>query len=148
MTINDNRRQNSVGGNLNPDFFIGIGDGHRRGFTLAEAMLAVVVLGIAAAGLLLPFSSGARLRVEGMHRTLGAKLASHLMEQIVHTSFDQIMDDYDGYSEAEGQVKNAAGVMSISLLGGTLIVAFSNLSSLPFSGPPTTILKSALTLHS
>ena len=109
MTINDNRRQNSVGGNLNPDFFIGIGDGHRRGFTLAEAMLAVVVLGIAAAGLLLPFSSGARLRVEGMHRTLGAKLASHLMEQIVHTSFDQIMDDYDGYSEAEGQVKNAAG---------------------------------------
>lgn len=81
----------------------------RHGFTLAEALLAVVVLGIAAAGLLLPFSSGAQLRAEGMRRTLGAKLASHLMEQIVHTPFDQIMDDYDGYTEAEGQVKNAAG---------------------------------------
>ncbi|OHB77984.1 MAG: hypothetical protein A2Z25_14080 [Planctomycetes bacterium RBG_16_55_9] len=128
MTISDNRRQktenrrqNSVGGSLNPDFFIGIGDGHRRstrdegrgtrdekGFTLAEAMMAVVVLGIAASGLMLPFSSGAQLRSEGMHRTLGAKLASHLMEQIVHTSFEQIMD-YDGYAEAEGQVKDAAG---------------------------------------
>jgi prepilin-type N-terminal cleavage/methylation domain-containing protein len=80
----------------------------RCGFSLAEAMMAVVVLGIAAAGLLLPFTSGARLRSEGTHRTLGAKLASHLMEQIVHTPFDQIMDDYDGYTEPEGQVKDAA----------------------------------------
>ncbi len=79
-----------------------------RGFSLAEAMMAVVVLGIAAAGLLLPFSSGARLRSEGMHRTLGAKLASHLMEQIVHTPFEDIMD-YDGFIEPEGQIRNAAG---------------------------------------
>jgi prepilin-type N-terminal cleavage/methylation domain-containing protein len=78
------------------------------GFSLAEAMMAVVVLGIAAAGLLLPFSSGARLRAEGMYRTLGAKLASHLMEQIVHTPFEQIMD-YDGYTEPEGQLRDAAG---------------------------------------
>ena len=80
----------------------------RFGFTLAEAMMAIVVLGIAAAGLLLPFSSGARLRSEGMHRTLGAKLASHMIEQIVHTPFDQIMN-YDGYTEAEGEVRDAAG---------------------------------------
>jgi len=80
----------------------------RCGFTLAEAMMAVVLLGVAAAGLLLPFSSGARLRSEGTRRTLGAKLASHLMEQIVDTPFDQIMD-YDGYTEPEGQVKDAAG---------------------------------------
>ena len=79
------------------------------GFTLAEALMAIVVLGIAAASLLVPFSSGARLRAEGMHRTLGAKLASHLMERIVRTPFDQIMDDYDGYTESEGQVTNAAG---------------------------------------
>ena len=80
-----------------------------RGFSLAEAMMAVVVLGIASAGLLLPFTSGARLRSEGMHRTLGAKLASHLMEQIVHTPFERIVDDYDGLTEAEGQVRDAAG---------------------------------------
>lgn len=80
-----------------------------RGFSLAEAMMAVVVLGIAAVGLLIPFSSGAQLRAEGMHRTLGAKLASHLMEQIILTPFEQIVDDYDGYTESEGQVTNAAG---------------------------------------
>jgi prepilin-type N-terminal cleavage/methylation domain-containing protein len=97
--------------------WIGIG-GHgtpcryqRRGFSLAEAMMAVVVLGIAAAGLLLPFSSGAQLRAEGMHRTLGAELASDLMERIIHTPFEQIVDGYDGYAEPEGQVKDAAGAV-------------------------------------
>ena len=49
---------------------------NRKGFSLAEAMMATVVLSIAAAGVLLPFTSGARVRAEGMRRTLGAKLAS------------------------------------------------------------------------
>jgi len=61
----------------------------RRGFTLAEAMMAVVVLGIAAASLLLPFVSGAAVRAEGINRTLAARLASDLMEEIVNTPFDQ-----------------------------------------------------------
>jgi Tfp pilus assembly protein PilV len=80
----------------------------RCGFTLAEALMAAVVLGIAAAGVLLPFSGGAAARAEGMHRTLGAKLASQMMEEIISKPFDEIMD-YDGYSELEGQVKDAAG---------------------------------------
>ena len=41
-----------------------------RGFTLAEAMIAVMVLGIAAASVLLPFVSGAAVRAEGINRTL------------------------------------------------------------------------------
>jgi len=98
----------------------------RRGFTLAEAMLATVVLAIAAAGVLLPFTGGAKVRTEGIRRTLAANLASDLMEEIINkpfndpdgvfhpgpddgeTVFDNI-DDYDGYSEAEGQIKDAAG---------------------------------------
>ncbi len=82
-----------------------------RGFTLVEAMMATVVLGIAAAGVLLPFTSGAAVRAEGMRITLGAKLASNLMEEIVNTSFEQIVASYDGYSEAEGQVKDAGGAV-------------------------------------
>ncbi len=82
-----------------------------RGFTLAEAMLAVVVLSIAAAGVLLPFSSGAAVQVEGMRRTLSAKLASDLIENIINTPFDQIVDTYDGYSEPQGQVKDARGIV-------------------------------------
>lgn len=81
------------------------------GFTLAEAMLATVVLGIAAAGVLLPFTAGAKVRAEGIHRTLGAKLASDLMEQIVNTPFETIVNNYDGYSEAQGQIKDAAGTV-------------------------------------
>jgi prepilin-type N-terminal cleavage/methylation domain-containing protein len=82
---------------------------NRKGFSLAEAMMATVVLAIAAAGVLLPFTSGARLRAQGMRRTLAGKLASDLMEQIVNTPFDQIVAAYDGYSEPQGQVKDAAG---------------------------------------
>ena len=73
--------------------------------------MAVVVLGIAAAGVLLPFSGGARVRAEGVRRTLGVKLASDLIEQIVNTPFDQIIATYDGYSESQGQVRDADGVV-------------------------------------
>jgi len=85
-------------------------DAGRRGFTLAEAMIATVVLGIAAAGVLLPFTSGAAVRAEGMRITLGAKLASDLMEEIVHTPFEQIVTEYN-YSEPQGQVKDAGEVV-------------------------------------
>ena len=106
----------------------------RRGFTLAEAMMAVVVLGIAAAGVLLPFVSGTAVRLEGIQRTLAARLASDLMEQIIRrpyhdpngteydvipgpdagktgfAAYDNIYDFY-GYTETEGQVKDAAGAV-------------------------------------
>ena len=64
---------------------------------------------MAAAGVLLPFVKGAAVRAEGMHRTLGAKLASDLMEEIVTAPFDQIITRYDGYSEPQGQVRDASG---------------------------------------
>jgi len=70
-------------------------------------MMAMVVLGMAAAGVLLPFSAGASVRAEGVHRTTGAVLASDLMEKIVKTSFVDIVDKFNGYSEAQGQVKDA-----------------------------------------
>ena len=76
-------------------------------------MMAVVVLGIAAASLLLPFMSGAAVRAEGINRTLAARLASDLMEQIVNTPFDQIVTSYNGYSEPQGQVKDAAGAVFV-----------------------------------
>lgn len=94
MTINTDRQRRRIAG----------------GFTLVEAMLAVVVLGIAAAGVLLPFTSGASVRAEGARRTLGARLASDLIEEVVKKPFDGIVATYN-YSEAQGQVKDAAGVV-------------------------------------
>ena len=107
---------------------------NQKGFSLAEAMMATVVLGIAAAGVLLPFTSGAAVRAEGTRRTLAAKLAGDLMEQLINkpfhdpngssyyyqlgpdagetmfADFDNI-DDFDGYAEPQGQVKDAAGAV-------------------------------------
>ena len=79
----------------------------QKAFTLAEAMIAMVVLGMAAAGVLLPFSSGAAVQVEGMRSTLGANLASHLIEKIINTPFEDIVSSYDGYSEDQGQIKDS-----------------------------------------
>ncbi len=87
----------------------------RKGFTLAEAMIATVVLGIAAAGVLLPFTSGAAVRAEGTRMTLAAKLAGDLMEEIVNTPFVQIITGYDGYTEPQGQVKDASGIVFTDL---------------------------------
>jgi len=82
-----------------------------RGFTLAEALMAVVILGIAAAGVLLPFSSGAMVQAEGVRRTIAAKMASDLMEEIVQTPFEDIVSTYDGYAEPQGQMKDAGGTV-------------------------------------
>jgi len=71
--------------------------------------MAVVILAIAAAGLLLPFTSGARVLAEGIRRTLAAELASNLMERIIRTPFDQVVADFDGYVEPQGQVKDVNG---------------------------------------
>lgn len=81
-----------------------------RGFTLAEALMAVVILGIAAAGVLLPFSSGAMVQAEGVRMTIAAKMASDLMEEIVQTPFEDIVSSYN-YAEPQGQMKDAGGTV-------------------------------------
>ena len=80
------------------------------GFSLAEAMIATVVLAIAAAGVLLPMTGGAAVRTEGMRRTLAAKLGSDLMEKVLCTDANEIVD-WDGFSEAEGEVTDADGAV-------------------------------------
>jgi hypothetical protein len=72
--------------------------------------MALVSLGLAAAGVLLPFSKGASVQAEGLRMTLAAKLADDLMERIVATAPNQIVATWDGYAEAQGQVKDGSGV--------------------------------------
>jgi prepilin-type N-terminal cleavage/methylation domain-containing protein len=81
----------------------------RRGFTLLEATLAMVVLSMAAAGVLLPFADGASVQAEGLHRSLAASLANDLLERIINTPFDQVAPVWHGYTEDQGQVKDASG---------------------------------------
>ena len=80
-----------------------------KGFTLAEAMIAIVVLGIAASGILLPYTSGAVARQDGVNRTLAIKLASDLMEDIVSRPYNQIIPIYDNLIEDEGDIVDGWG---------------------------------------
>lgn len=74
--------------------------------------MATVVLGVAAAGVLLPFTSGASIRAEGQRRTLAAQLASDLMEQVIsdYSNGIDIITEYN-YSELQGQIKDAGGTV-------------------------------------
>ena len=80
-----------------------------KGFTLAEAMIAIVVLGIAASGILLPYTSGAAARQDGVNRTLAIKLASDLMEDIVSRPYNQIIPIYGNLIEAKGNMVDGWG---------------------------------------
>ncbi len=72
--------------------------------------MAMVILGMAAAGVLLPFSGGAAIQAEGMRRTLAAQLANDLMEQIIATTAPaDIYSTWNGHSEDEGQVTDFDG---------------------------------------
>jgi prepilin-type N-terminal cleavage/methylation domain-containing protein len=81
------------------------------GFTLPEATIAMVILGMAAAGVLLPFADGASVQAEGLHRSLAASLANNLLERIVTTPFDDLATVWHGYTEEQGQVKDASGTI-------------------------------------
>ena len=87
---------------------------NRKGFTLIEAMTSIVILSVAACGVLLPFSSAASVHVEGTRRTTAAKLAADLLEEISISlenastdNFEDTMDSWDSFRESEGQVTKA-----------------------------------------
>jgi hypothetical protein len=76
-------------------------------------MLAMVLLGVAAAGVLLPFAGGATAQADGSHRTVAAMLANDQIERVVSTPFADLLATCSSgpYTETEskGQVKDASG---------------------------------------
>jgi prepilin-type N-terminal cleavage/methylation domain-containing protein len=78
----------------------------KTGFTLAEAMIAMVVLSTAAAAVILPFSAGAAVHNESARQTMAAQLASEMLEKIKNEPFDMLWL-YEGYIEAAGAMYDA-----------------------------------------
>jgi prepilin-type N-terminal cleavage/methylation domain-containing protein len=93
---------------------------NRKGFTLAEAMMAVVVLSIASAGVILPFTGGASMQIEGARRTLSTKLAADYLEKIVATGYVSIANA-GMYYELEGAMLDGNG----NLLDDPIYARFS-----------------------
>ncbi len=79
------------------------------GFTMIEATIAMVILAIAAAGVLLPFANAASVQQEAARQTMAANLASELMEIILRDNYDDIISKYEIFEEDEGQMKDSDG---------------------------------------
>ena len=102
-----------------------------KGFTLAEALLACVILAMVSAAVVVPFAAGARHEQVGARQTIALSLAEDLMEEILakpfkdpddpdsqnlgpdagetagdRSTFDN-MDDYYGYIEQPGAIQPA-----------------------------------------
>ena len=80
-----------------------------NGFTLIEATIAMVLLAMAAAGILLPFANAVSVQAEGARQTLAANLASEMMEKVLLSEPNDIIATYDGYAEADGAMLDTFG---------------------------------------
>jgi len=83
---------------------------NRKGFTLAEALIAMVILAMAASGAILPFSSGAAAQAEGARRTLAAKLAADRLEEMINSDFDDLWL-YEADPQFEGFITDGNGAL-------------------------------------
>ena len=79
----------------------------RSGFTLLESLLAMSILAFAAAGVLLPFASGASIRAEAARITLASQLAGDLLEEISESASGPAV--WDGFSESEAMMTDYSG---------------------------------------
>lgn len=78
-----------------------------NGFTLLEVLVAMMLLGIAAAGVGLPFATAAGVQREASVQLTAARLASDKLEQIRTAGYDSAVDS----TEAAGLVKKADGAL-------------------------------------
>ena len=78
---------------------------NNKAFTLAEAMMAVVLLAIAVSGILLPFAGGAALQSEGSRRNLAAQVAANVLEEFIIVDPNAVI----GYSETNQPITDAVG---------------------------------------
>lgn len=90
------------------------------GFTLLEATMAMVLLAIASAGVLLPFTNAASVQAEGARQTTAANLASELMEITLRERYSTLEAGYYKH-ENENLMEDAAGSVHI----GSLYSGFS-----------------------
>ena len=89
------------------------------GFTLIEATIAMLLLAMAAAGILLPFANAASVQAEGARQTLAANLASEMMEIVLFYEPNDILLNYETYTENKGAMLDTKGaVLSDSIYTG------------------------------
>lgn len=116
---------------------------HRRcrGITLVESLLAVLILSLAVMGLSYATTAGHQHLQHGDMMLRGTRLAEHLMEEIQSKPYAgtgasrmlYCIDDYHGFTEAAGNLKNVLGELydeadqifsrSVTVANGTTTIA-------------------------
>ena len=81
------------------------------GFTLIEATGAMLMLALAAAGILVPFANAASVQAEGARQTLAANLATEMMEKVLLSEPNTILSSFGGYVETKGAMLDTKGVV-------------------------------------
>lgn len=82
---------------------------NKSGFTLIEAMIASVILAAAAGAILVSFTAGAANESYAQQLSLAANLANNMLEEIIASEYDDVIQNYNGYSESMGAVKDISG---------------------------------------
>jgi type II secretory pathway pseudopilin PulG len=145
----------------------------RSGFTLMEALLASVILAMAIASIVMPFTAAAQQALENTRQTLAANLAQEMMEEILaqpfhdededyqyllgpdpgentRNLFDNI-DDYHGYTEAIGAIKDYSGAVlgeaTDAGLSREVTVAYVYIAGQSQANPPNFLCVTVKVLH-
>ncbi len=134
-----------------------------RGFTLAEALLASAVLLTGIVSLILPFASGARDEQADLKRTLAVALAQEMMDEVLTRQFYDSeanaacgpepnetrsqydsYDDYNGYAEPAGGIRNSQGAVCADPLAADLSrsvsISYVHVPGQAAGGPCTFVL--------
>ncbi|MEN6309046.1 MAG: type II secretion system protein [Anaerohalosphaeraceae bacterium] len=94
-----------------------------KGFTLIEAMMAMVILAVAASGIMVSFAAAASVQTEAHRRIIASRLAADKIEYLASKDFTVLESVYVGKTITE-----SAGTLTDST--GTLIAgnAYTDLS--------------------
>ena len=94
-----------------------------KGFTLIEVMMAMVILAVAASGIMVSFAAAASVQTEAQRRVIASRLAADKIEHLASLDFTVLEGVYVGKTVTE-----SAGTLTDST--GTLIAgnAYTGLS--------------------
>jgi len=85
--------------------------GWRRGLTLLECTLALVIVPLAVAAVAVAIVTGQSQAAEAMRQTRAAMLAEALMEQVLAQPYSDVQTFCDGFAESAGSVTDATGTL-------------------------------------
>ncbi|HML74471.1 MAG TPA: type II secretion system protein [Anaerohalosphaeraceae bacterium] len=102
-----------------------------KGFTLIEAMMAMVILAVAASGIVVSFAAAASVQTEAQRRIIASRLAADKIEHLASLDFAVLESVYVGktVTESAGTLTDSTG----SLITGNAYAGLSRTVSCEYA---------------